>query len=112
MHIPKLLDCTLRDGSYAVDFQFTTTDTENIVQELDDAGFPYIEIGHGIGLGASARGKNIAAASDTDYMKAAVNSIKKSKLDENKKLSQENNFAAAKKKIASNLKIDKSRNKN
>lgn len=42
--MPKLLDCTLRDGSYAVDFQFTTTDTENIVQELDDAGFPYIEI--------------------------------------------------------------------
>ena len=79
MHMHKLLDCTLRDGSYAVDFQFTTTDTENIVQELDDAGFPYIEIGHGIGLGASERGKNIAAASDTDYMKAAVKSIKKSK---------------------------------
>ena len=35
MHMHKLLDCTLRDGSYAVDFQFTTTDTENIVQIIN-----------------------------------------------------------------------------
>jgi len=42
-------------------------------------------------------------------LKNSNNSIKKSKLDENKKLSQENNFAAAKKKTASNPKIDKSR---
>jgi len=79
MVAPKILDCTLRDGSYVIDFQFTAVDTENIARELDDVGFPYIEVGHGVGLGATEHGKNIAAASDIEYMQAAAKAVKRSK---------------------------------
>jgi len=76
---PKLMDCTLRDGSYVIDFQFTATDTVNIARELDETGFPYIEVGHGIGLGASEQGKNVAAASDAEYMQAAASAVTRGK---------------------------------
>ena len=79
MSAPKILDCTLRDGSYVIDFQFTAADTENIAHALDEAGFPYIEVGHGVGLGASEQGKNIAAATDIEYMQAAAKSVKQGK---------------------------------
>ena len=79
MNAPKILDCTLRDGSYVIDFQFTAADTENIARALDEAGFQYIEVGHGIGLGASEQGKNIAAATDIEYMQAASKAVKRGK---------------------------------
>lgn len=75
----KILECTLRDGSYVVDFQFTQQDTETIGAALDEAGFEYIEVGHGIGLGAGDKGKNVAAATDAEYMKSAARAIKKAK---------------------------------
>lgn len=76
---PKILECTLRDGSYAIDFQFTLKNTEDIAKGLDNAHFPYIEVGHGIGLGASERGENIAAATDREYMQAASKSVQRGK---------------------------------
>lgn len=48
----QLLDTTLRDGSYVVDFQFSSEDTKNISKALSNYGIDYIEIGHGLGLGA------------------------------------------------------------
>ena len=48
----KLLDTTLRDGSYVIDFQFTAEDTSSLVVRLEETGFEFIEVGHGIGLGA------------------------------------------------------------
>jgi len=75
----KILDCTLRDGSYALDFRFTEADTERIGSALDKAGFAYIEVGHGIGLGASEQSQYIAAASDKEYLQAASRSIAKAK---------------------------------
>lgn len=64
----KLLDCTLRDGSYSVDFGFTGDDTLEISRRLDLIGFDYIEVGHGIGLGAQDKGFGIAGATDLEYM--------------------------------------------
>lgn len=75
----KLLDCTLRDGSYVVDFQFTESDTISIAGALETAGFRYIEVGHGLGLGASENTKHIAAASDVEYMDAASQVVSNSK---------------------------------
>lgn len=63
-----ILDCTLRDGSYAVDFGFTAADTKAISVTLDELGFRYIEVGHGIGLGASEKGYGVAACTDIEYM--------------------------------------------
>lgn len=68
---PKILDCTLRDGSYVVDFAFTKETTRTVAARLGRLGFPLIEVGHGIGLGASAKGMGVAAATDEEYMIAA-----------------------------------------
>ncbi len=66
-----VLDNTLRDGSYAVDFGFTATDTATICTALERAGVRYIEVGHGVGLGATARGPHPARATDEEYLNAA-----------------------------------------
>ena len=76
---PDILECTLRDGSYAIDFQFSREDTFTIARRLDDLGFPYIEVGHGIGLGASRRNMGVAAATDEEYMAAASEAVHKGK---------------------------------
>lgn len=75
----KILETTLRDGSYVVDFQFTQSDTENICHKLDSFGFDYLEVGHGLGLGASAFTDKIAYCSDEDYLRAASKAIKTGK---------------------------------
>tara|TARA_Y100000022_G_scaffold200732_1_gene218058 strand:+ start:7218 stop:7895 length:678 start_codon:yes stop_codon:yes gene_type:complete len=53
---PILMDCTLRDGSYEIDFQFNYEDTYKISKALSECNIKYIEVGHGIGLGASDKG--------------------------------------------------------
>ena len=79
MKAPMILDCTLRDGSYVNNFQFSKDETSEISRDLDKAGFQYIEVGHGIGLGATERGQYVAACSDEEYMKAASESVKNNK---------------------------------
>ncbi len=69
---PKILECTLRDGSYTIDFQFTAQDTRVIASALQNVGFRLIEIGHGLGLNASTAGKGEAAATDEEYLRAAA----------------------------------------
>ena len=73
----KLLEVTLRDGSYAIDFKFTASDTALICEELEGLGFDLIEIGHGVGLGASRAGKGKAAESDDTYLRVAAETLKK-----------------------------------
>ena len=73
----RILECTLRDGSYAVDFKFTADDTAVISAALETAGFDLIEIGHGSGLGASTAEIGIAAATDEEYVRAAALTLKK-----------------------------------
>lgn len=75
----KLLDTTLRDGSYAINFQFSCLDLELIVTELEEIGFEYIEIGHGVGLGASMKGHGRALQTDEEYLSTAQRCINKSK---------------------------------
>lgn len=75
----NILDVTLRDGSYAVDFSFTAEDTANMCKGLEDAGVEWIEVGHGVGLGANGAKYGVAAATDEEYMMAAQRSLKKAK---------------------------------
>jgi len=65
-----LLDCTLRDGSYALDFQFSSQFTLEYCQVVDELGFKYIEVGHGMGIGASDKIRR-ALATDFQYAEAA-----------------------------------------
>jgi len=77
--IPDILEVTLRDGSYLIDFQFTAEDTATIASALEAIGFHWIEIGHGLGLNASQAGKGMAAATDEEYLEAAARAIKHAK---------------------------------
>lgn len=71
----NILDTTLRDGSYAIDFRFTTSDTAAIAAALESVGVEYIEVGHGVGLNASASGYGASAATDEEYMIAAEKTL-------------------------------------
>ncbi len=76
----KILETTLRDGSYAIDFKFTPKDTAKIASALEQVGFDLIEVGHGIGLHAKEMGKGNAAALDIEYLEAAISAIEKAKI--------------------------------
>ncbi|MCE9548262.1 MAG: hypothetical protein K8T25_22545 [Planctomycetia bacterium] len=75
-HTPavEILDVTIRDGSYVVDFQFTDEDVRFLCGILERLGFRYIEVGHGFGLGASGV-KGVSAAADHQYLAAAAASL-------------------------------------
>jgi 4-hydroxy 2-oxovalerate aldolase len=52
----ELLDTTLRDGSYAVDFQFDEGFVTGLLSRLNRTPVSKIEVGHGIGLEAERTG--------------------------------------------------------
>jgi 4-hydroxy 2-oxovalerate aldolase len=79
MRTSRIMDVTLRDGSYAINFQFTAADTAIIGGALDQAGFDLIEVGHGVGLHASEAGHGEAVERDEAYLKAAAESITRGK---------------------------------
>lgn len=76
----NLLDNTLRDGSYIVDFQFSRDDTSDLVSGLERNGIDYIEVGHGLGLGAYRNSVYSAKEDDETYIKAAVEVSNKAKI--------------------------------
>jgi 4-hydroxy-2-oxovalerate aldolase len=76
---PDILDVTLRDGSYLIDFQFTAEDTARIAAALESVGIRWIEVGHGLGLNASLSGKGRAAATDREYLEAASRAVQKAR---------------------------------
>jgi len=75
-----IMDCTIRDGSYAIDFKFTATDTALVVGLLDDAGLPYVEIGHGLGLGAGRAGGQAAPCSDVEVIERSRERARRTRL--------------------------------
>ncbi|MBR1762691.1 MAG: hypothetical protein IJ731_04920 [Eubacterium sp.] len=76
----KIMDTTIRDGSYAVDFKFTCKDVSNIVEKLVKLGIEYIEIGHGMGIDASSPEYGVSLYSDIEYIDAAKKISMDSKL--------------------------------
>ena len=60
-------------------FGFTKNDTFQICKSLELAGVQFIEVGHGLGLGASKRTKFKAAEEEKAYLIAAKKALKKSK---------------------------------
>lgn len=70
LFVPEVLDTTLRDGSYVVDFQFSEQDTYNISKTLESFGIGYIEVGHGLGLGAYRLNEYRSLCSDEEYLSA------------------------------------------
>ncbi|QYB02020.1 4-hydroxy-2-oxovalerate aldolase [Rhodococcus sp. USK10] len=70
-----IVDTTLRDGMSSVSHQFTPQNVADIARGLDKAGVGTIEVAHGIGLGASSIQYGFAAATDPDYVRAAVDAV-------------------------------------
>lgn len=76
----KILDTTIRDGSYAIDFRFSCKDVRDLVQRSHKIGIEYIEIGHGQGLNASSSEHGYALQTDEEYMEAGREAAGDSKL--------------------------------
>jgi len=51
-----VLDATLRDGSYAVNFQFDPAFVADLLSGIDATGLRFIELGHGVGVEAEQAG--------------------------------------------------------
>lgn len=71
----RIIDVTLREGSYVVDLGFTAADTRRIAIGLESAGVRNIEIGHAWGLNAAASGFGEAGETDERYLAAAAEAL-------------------------------------
>lgn len=74
-----ILEVTLRDGSYLIDFQFTAEDTAVIASALQGIGVRWIEVGHGVGMNGSSVTQPAAAATDEEYLEAAASVLDRAK---------------------------------
>ncbi|MFF5210980.1 4-hydroxy-2-oxovalerate aldolase [Streptosporangium sp. NPDC000396] len=70
-----LVDTSLRDGMSSVSHKFTTGQVAAVARGLDRAGIRVIEVAHGIGIGASSIQYGFAAATDAEYVRAAVEAV-------------------------------------
>lgn len=75
----QIMDVTLRDGSYAINFQFSSYETEKISSSLYNAGIQYIEVGHGVGLDGSSTQNGMALCSDDEYLVAVRKGVPNAK---------------------------------
>lgn len=75
-----LVDTTLRDGMSSVSHRFTPRDVAAVARGLDRAGIRTIEVAHGIGLGASSLQYGFAAATDPEYVRAAVDAVERAEI--------------------------------
>ncbi len=71
----EILECTLRDGSYSIDFKFTLQDTVLLAKLLCDIGFKYLEVAHGVGLGAARAGKGQTPWPDEEAVRVAKSAV-------------------------------------
>lgn len=76
----RIMDTTLRDGSHAVRHQFTKENVRQIVQALDEAGVPVIEVTHGDGLGGSTIQYGVSLVDEMELIEEAVKTSKRAKI--------------------------------
>ncbi len=67
----EILDCTIRDGSYVVNFNWPLEKVVGIVRDLASNNCRFIEIGHGLGLGAERKHPH-GEVSDETYLREAA----------------------------------------
>jgi len=72
----EIIDVTLRDGSNAINFQFDQHSTKGILKGLDEAGIRFIDLGHGLGIGASEKSGKKAKLTDEAYHRIARETVK------------------------------------
>lgn len=80
MKAPRITDTTLRDGSHALQHQYTREQVRAVVQALDQAGVPVIEVTHGDGLGGSSVQYGFSRTSELDLIAEAAETAQKAKI--------------------------------
>lgn len=68
---PMTLDCTLRDGSYLSDFRVPHDAAVGVLRSLNDTNCEYVEIGHGLGIGAGRMLHHDLPLSDENWYEIA-----------------------------------------
>ncbi len=73
-------DSTLRDGSHAKGHRISVDEVRSVVQGLDRAGVPVIEVSHGDGLGGSSFNYGRSETDEYTLIRAAVEELRNSRL--------------------------------
>jgi 4-hydroxy 2-oxovalerate aldolase len=68
----RVTDSSLRDGSHAIRHQFTVEQVRHVVQVLDLAGVPVVEVTHGDGLGGSSFNYGFSKVDERALIRAAA----------------------------------------
>ena len=76
----RITDSTLRDGSHAMQHQFTEEQVRGVVHSLDKAGVQVIEVTHGDGLGGSSFNYGFSAVDEMSLIKAAKAEAEQAKI--------------------------------
>ena len=79
MKPPRLTDTTLRDGSHAMRHQFTRQQVRSVVEALDKAGVPVLEVTHGDGLAGSSIQYGFSRTNEMDLIEEARNATTRSR---------------------------------
>lgn len=75
-----ITEVALRDGSHAINHQYTVDQVVDVVKGLDEANVPYIEIAHGDGLSGSSIQYGFSHTDEMELIEAAVATAKRSKI--------------------------------
>lgn len=76
----RIISSTLRDGSYAVNHQFTKQNIINYCRGAEKAGIDTVVVGHGYGLGGSSFQMGFSLLTDKEMVDTARNELKNTKL--------------------------------
>jgi 4-hydroxy 2-oxovalerate aldolase len=80
MKPPRVTDTTLRDGSHAIRHQFTREQVRAVVEALDKAGVPVLEVTHGDGLSGSSIQYGFSLVNEMDLIAEARNATTNSRI--------------------------------
>jgi 4-hydroxy 2-oxovalerate aldolase len=76
----RITDSTLRDGSHAMQHQFTEAQVRGVVHALDTAGVQVIEVSHGDGLGGSSFNYGFSKVDEFQLIRAAVEEARQARI--------------------------------
>jgi len=75
-----VVEVALRDGSHAIQHQYTKEQVRDVTKGLDEAKVPYIEVSHGDGIGGSSVQYGFSKTSDIELVKVAKEAADYSKI--------------------------------